>query len=80
MEYLPKVINSCGLLFDILGALLIWKYGLPEEITKAGHRYLTFGTDEEEQKKAIKFERYAKLGIILLISGFGFQLASNWVH
>jgi hypothetical protein len=36
MEYLPKIINSIGLACDIVGALLIWRYGLPEPINSSG--------------------------------------------
>ena len=29
-------INSIGLLVDIFGAFLLWRYGLPEEISRSG--------------------------------------------
>lgn len=36
----PAAINSIGLILDITGALLIWKYGLPESINKNGGTWL----------------------------------------
>jgi hypothetical protein len=32
-----KLVNSVGLALDIAGALLLFKFGLPEEISRSGH-------------------------------------------
>lgn len=76
---LPKIINSAGLLCDIAGAFLIWKYGLPEPITKTGAIYITHGVDEAEKKKAESYETFSKWGLKLLILGFILQLISNFI-
>jgi hypothetical protein len=78
---LPQTVNSFGLAFDIIGALMIWKYGLPESISKEGHIYLIDeGIDEQEVAKAKKYERLSKVALTLLIIGFGLQLASNFLR
>ena len=37
---LANGINSLRLLCDIIGAVLLWRYGLPERLSRAGHIYL----------------------------------------
>jgi hypothetical protein len=46
---LPNIINSLGLVLDIIGALLLWKFSLPTEISSTGTgAILLEGTDEAE--------------------------------
>jgi len=75
---LSKLVNSIGLILDILGALLIFRFGLPEKISRTGSSALLLeGTDEAEIEKAKCFDRITRLGIGLLIAGFALQLISN---
>jgi hypothetical protein len=72
------VISCVGLVFDIVGALMIWRYGLPESMDRRGLIYIVDeGYDEKERAKGRKFDFYAKIGVILLIMGFVGQLAGN---
>ena len=78
----PKVINTLGLSLDIIGALLIWKYGLPTELPTSGHVGKIMGIPikgkvDPKQKK--EYERMSTAGILLLILGFALQLISNWL-
>lgn len=76
----PVCLNSLGLFLDVIAGLLIWKFGLPEDLNKKGESSLLLeGTDEEEIKKAKKYDNYSKLGISLLILGFILQLLSNYI-
>ena len=36
MSEIPDVINSVGLVFDIGGVILLFRYGLPEDGSKTG--------------------------------------------
>lgn len=77
---LPKIVNSIGLIFDIIGAILLWKYGLPEPISKTGAVYIIAEqTDEVEKELANRYDQYANAGIGLLILGFVLQLISNLI-
>ena len=80
MCLLPDVINSVGLALDILGVILLFLYGLPEEISKTGARHLVL--EDEEKEEVEKWKRYKKksyLGLALLVIGFSLQLVSNWL-
>ncbi len=74
--HLPKIINSIGLLFDIVGALLVWKFGLPKGFTESGHHIFEFMSVEPSAKS---YKRWANVGIALLVLGFALQLTSNLI-
>ena len=77
---LAKLLNSSGLLLDICGATLIFRFGLPEQVSRTGTGALLLEeTDEAEIEKARRYDRLGRLGIGLLISGFVLQLVSNFV-
>lgn len=75
---LPRIINACGLISDIIGVLLLWKFGLPESISREGHDYLVTGDiNESEKEKAKKYDTYAKIALLFIIIGFVLQLISD---
>ncbi|MBP7806762.1 hypothetical protein KA057_03705 [Candidatus Gracilibacteria bacterium] len=79
MDY-STIINSIGLIADIIGAILLFKFGLPEDISRSGAFFIvTNQVDEEERNKAEKYDFWGKIGLILLIVGFIFQLISNFI-
>lgn len=74
-------INSIGLLLDIAGVIMVWRYGLPEVVSREGAQYVVTGqTDKIEKAKALKFDRLSKVGLCLIISGFALQLIGNLVR
>lgn len=78
MEY-GNTINSIGLIFDIIGVLLLFKYGVPSEINSTGSITLILEqVDQEEIKKWKKYNLWSKIGLLFIILGFAFQLYSNF--
>jgi hypothetical protein len=77
---LPRIINACGLISDIIGVILLWKFGLPESISRQGHQYIiTEQIDETEVIKAKRYDRYAKIALSLVLSGFALQFISDFL-
>lgn len=73
-------VNSAGLVMDIFGAILLWKYGLPDVINRDGLEVITVSqVNEAEVAKAKTYDRWSQLGLTLLIVGFIFQLISNFI-
>jgi hypothetical protein len=74
------LVNSAGLVLDIAGAVLVWRYGLPAAISRTGAIHLILEQrDEAEIAKARRHDTIARRGIGLLIAGFGLQLLSNFL-
>jgi hypothetical protein len=75
-----KWLGPIGLMLDIFGAYLIFKFGLPEELSRSGSTNAAFSNPEKDklmQLKAKKYDKNSKLGFCLLIIGFLLQLASS---
>ena len=73
-------INSIGLVFDIGGAYLLWKFGLPAAISREGKIYMIAEqNDPVEAEKANWYDAIGKWGLILLVIGFVLQLVSNFL-
>ncbi|MBC7369815.1 MAG: hypothetical protein H7343_23875 [Undibacterium sp.] len=74
-------ISSLGLIFDIGGATLLWRFGLPEvEVYRSGRIPAVYNPASPEQEKKIqKYDRLAKLAVVLLTLGFVLQLiGTEW--
>ena len=74
------LINSFGLLLDIVGVVIIWKYGLPEPLSRTGANHIIAEqSDDAEAAKAARYDRLSMVGLGLLVVGFLLQLLSNFV-
>lgn len=67
-------LTNFGLLLDIIGAILIYKFGLPSAETKTIHAIAFSAPSERELKAARIARRMSPVGLIVLIAGFVFQL------
>lgn len=74
MAYLYNII---GLLFDIVGVLMLFKFGLPPDINPRGHIMISAGVDETEKDKARKFKFLSFLALGFLVTGFLLQILSS---
>lgn len=74
----PKVVTASGLTFDLLGALLLWNYGLPEAVSRDGSiRLVCQQRDDVEVAKARRYDRFATVGLALITTGFFLQLLAT---
>ena len=77
---LAKVVNSAGLLLDVVGVLLLFKFGLPEDVRRKGEGYLLLEeTDEAEIAKGRRYDFWARVALGLVVLGFVLQLISNFM-
>lgn len=80
----PQGIGSIGLVLDIIGALLLFRYGLPQEVSRSGYAVLIAEgypeSEEAERKKARHYDRMGHLGLGLLVFGFVLQLVGNLIQ
>lgn len=74
MCFSPKFVNSIGLSFDIVGILILVKDQWRTMPKIAG------GIAIETDQKAIENNKKSfRIGVIFVLSGFIFQLISNWI-
>lgn len=72
-------INSIGLFLDILGVVLLFIYGLPKDMAKDGHQFITANPTDESVRKYKLYNRLSYVALAMLIIGFLLQIVSNWV-
>lgn len=64
-----------GLILGLVGAIMIFFFGLSPMISESGATHLITGqVDAGEIKRARKYRTASRVGLILLIVGFVFQL------
>lgn len=75
---ISNIINIIGLLFDIIGVLVLFKFGLPPDVSRGGlSYYVSLETDRDEERKANKYINISRLALGFIVLGFFFQLISN---
>ena len=75
-----NLMNSIGLIIDIIGVILIFLYGISPMLDVKGTVFLVAEQEDEvEKKKAKKFQCISRFGLIMVIVGFFLQLTSNLI-
>jgi len=75
-----RLLATLGLVLTIIGALLLFKFGLPVDVDPKGAVHIILEQpDLAEIAKAKSYLRLGRLGISLIIIGSGLQIAAVWV-
>ncbi len=75
-----KAVTATGLTFDLVGALLLWRYGLPEAVSRDGSiRLICEQRDDAEAAKARRYDCLATVALCLITTGFGLQLLATFL-
>ncbi len=78
MANTPAYLNIAGLVLDIVGVIILFKFGLPADIRRGGITHLiTEQIDQEEADEAARYDRWSLFGLITLIVGFLVQGAGS---
>ncbi len=75
-------VSSIGLVFDIIGAVLIFLYGIPTDLLalmKTGTFEVINEDDPRVMSELKKHRRLSRTGLGFLIAGFSLQLAGNLI-
>jgi hypothetical protein len=82
MMYYP--LQMIGLIADIIGVVMLFKYGLPEiERTGGAKKIITIAVDKSAIGREAKYDRNGKIGLALIVVGFVLQFVSSligWTH
>jgi hypothetical protein len=69
-----KKLVLIGLCLNILGTILIWKFGLPPDVNRHGHQALVIETTDQSQVITGKrYDALSHLGMGFIFSGFVLQ-------
>lgn len=68
-----KLFSFIGLTLDIIGALLIFYFGIQPALDKPAHTF-SLETFIKDDKNFKRYKIFAKAGIAILIAGFCFQI------
>lgn len=77
---LQQFINCLGLTLDIFGVIILFKYGLPADVSKHGNGFLV--VESINQKAIDKWNKYnirSRVGLGLIIVGFVCQIVSIFI-
>ncbi len=73
-------LNTLGLILDIIGVVLLFKYGLPDDISPSGSVSLDTEDVNEDDIKLYKiYKRKSRIALGFLITGFILQAVSNYI-
>lgn len=74
----PVITSSIGLLFGVVGALLIWRHSIPPAGIETDTILLEDSPDPEEiaQKRDLHL-KWSRAGMLMLAIGFVFQFTGN---
>ena len=76
---LTQILTILGLISDIVGVFLLYKYGLIAELHNAILTAADIKKNKEDEKEFKKSISKSKLALILLVSGFVLQLISAFI-
>lgn len=75
-----KWVNTFGLGLDIVGVLLLWKFGLGPRGIHRGPSLLAIEKHaEEDMSREAAYDWLSLLGIICLVTGFLMQAGAGWL-
>jgi hypothetical protein len=79
MQMTPEVVNSIGLLLDIVGVVLIWIFGLGKSLYVLNSEGKPIEVGLGNPKSRVLYVSLDRLGLLVLIIGFTLQIISNWI-
>jgi len=75
------IIGIIGLSLSFVGAIIIFKFGLPPRVSESGSIYLTAEqSDKDEINKGKKYRIISRIGLGLLAAGFLLQLIEKLLY
>ena len=78
MNWTPELVSSTGLALDIVGVVIVFRFGLPEEMPgPAGPTW--GGRPPETVKKRKLYSTLSWAGMTLIVLGFALQILGEWL-
>jgi hypothetical protein len=79
MEYTIAWVATVGILMTVFGAAVVFRYGQPFQAPGGGSALAVFEDTETHKRDMVRYARFAKIGLSLVIFGSIFQVSAVWL-
>jgi hypothetical protein len=69
-----STLTIIGLTLDLAGVLLLFKYGLPDTVSRTGTFVLKLGDDPKVAAKAAFYDTMSWVALLFVVVGYGLQV------
>ncbi len=77
--HMARVFTTSGLILDIVGVMVLFRFGLPPRLAMSG--VLTLDRDNDAyQKKEKRYRISSYAALFCLVTGFLLQIIGVWVY
>ena len=74
-----KVVGSLGLVLDIVGVCILFRFGFPQPDLDDSIKIVGRGKDPEVAGKRKLYMTMSIVALLFLVAGFGLQLTAIWM-
>jgi hypothetical protein len=75
-----NVVGSLGLILDIVGVCILFKFGFPQPDLDDSIKIVAEGRDPDAPRRRRIYVVMSLVGLVCLIGGFGLQLVAIWMR
>lgn len=80
MERIIDLLNIAGLCVGLIGAIMVFIFGVPKKIDTGGYVSLALEQkDVKEEKEIVRYKFWGNFGLALIIASFALQIVSQVV-
>jgi hypothetical protein len=72
------IVNAAGQFVTLLGALVLFRYGMPYRVRAGGGEPITTNPKEDIQRLEACYDRLGWLGIVFIMGGTAAQIVANF--
>ena len=76
---LKEIVNSLGLVGDIVGVCILFKFGFPQPDLEDSIKLVLEQKDADAPRKRRLWVTMSMIGLVCLIGGFALQLTAVWL-
>jgi hypothetical protein len=70
--------TTFGLVLDLVGVVLLWRFGIPQSVSRSGRQnFVSSEVDQQEVAKAKIYDLISHFGILLIVLGVVSQIAGS---